>query len=50
MPLSDASLEYLHTDGIILSNESITTAGDHTGIYSDSLGDEDPLQMIVRRI
>jgi hypothetical protein len=42
MPLSDAFLEYLRTDGIMLPNETITTAGDNSGIYSDSSDDDDP--------
>jgi hypothetical protein len=50
MPLSDAFLEYLRTGGIILPNESITTADDYSGIYSNSSGDEDPFRIVVRHI
>jgi hypothetical protein len=40
--LSDAFLNYLRADGIILPNEEATTADDDSGIYSDSSDDEDP--------
>lgn len=44
IPLSDAFLEYLRADGIVLPNDSTTTADDDSGIYSDSSDDEDPAE------
>jgi hypothetical protein len=40
--LSDAFLNYLRADGIVLPNEEAITADDDSGIYSDSSDDEDP--------
>ena len=40
--MSDAFLNYLRADGIVLPNEEAITADDDSGIYSDSSDDEDP--------
>ena len=42
MPLSNAFLEILRTDRVILPNESITTAEDNSSTYLNSSDDEDP--------